>query len=185
MGRVAPLQEGFWAYGLLLPAYLLFGAFYLWPLLQGVWLSLREEDFLGRKASFAGLAQYLQVLQAPEFWASALRSLLFALMVVLLELGLGLLAALLVYRSYPGVALFRVLFFLTAAVPTAVAAVAWGWFLHPVGGVPELPPPGPRPGALPLAHPPGLGPSHLGGRHRLVGGGLHRHPPHRGPPEHP
>ncbi|GAA6736800.1 carbohydrate ABC transporter permease [Thermus oshimai] len=132
--RAAPLREGLWAYGFLLPAYLLFGAFYLWPLLQGVWLSLHEEDFLGRKAFFVGLAQYAQVLQAPEFWAGALRSLFFALMVVPLELGLGLLAALLVYRNYPGVALFRVLFFLTAAVPTAVAAVAWGWFLHPVGG---------------------------------------------------
>lgn len=132
--RKNSLEEGLWAYGLLLPAYVLLLLFYLLPLLQGVWFSLLQEDLLGRSARFVGLAHYLEALGRPEFWASVLRSLLFALAVVPLELGLGLLAALLVYRPYPGVGVFRVLFFLTAAVPTAVAAVAWGWFLHPVGG---------------------------------------------------
>ncbi|MCX7803528.1 MAG: sugar ABC transporter permease, partial [Meiothermus ruber] len=59
---------------------------------------------------------------------------LFAAIVVPVQLLLGLLAALMVARPFPGVALFRTLFFLTTAVPTAVAAVAWGWYLHPIGG---------------------------------------------------
>ncbi len=133
--RVARQRREFlWALALLLPAYLPLGLFLLLPLGEAVRLSLEQEDFFGRGRSFVGLANYLEVLAHPAFWQSVGLSLRFALIAAPLELFLGLLAALLVWRPYPGVGLFRTLFFLTAAVPTAVAAVAWGWFLHPVGG---------------------------------------------------
>ncbi|MGC8904637.1 carbohydrate ABC transporter permease [Thermus sp.] len=129
-GRRASLE----ALPFLLPAYGLFLLFMVLPVLQAIWLSLHRENLFGRGRAWAGLANYQEALSRPEFWKSALLTLKFALMVAPLELLLGLLAALLVWRPYPGVALFRTLFFLTTAVPTAVAAVAWGWFLHPVGG---------------------------------------------------
>ena len=118
----------------LLPAYALFLLFLVWPALEALWLSLHRENLFGRGREWVGLGNFQEVLARPEFWKSALLTLKFALVVAPLELVLGLLAALLVYRPYPGVAFFRTLFFLTTAVPTAVAAVAWGWFLHPVGG---------------------------------------------------
>jgi sn-glycerol 3-phosphate transport system permease protein len=127
-------KEEAWALGLVLPAFGLFFLFYVVPLGQAVWLSLHQEDLFGWDLRYSGLENYRQVLADPAFWKSVRTTLLFALMVVPLELLLGLLAALLVWRPYPGVAFFRTLFFLTTAVPTAVAAVAWGWFLHPVGG---------------------------------------------------
>ncbi|MDW8017978.1 MAG: sugar ABC transporter permease [Thermus sp.] len=122
------------AFPFLLPAYGLFLLFMVLPVLEALWLSLHREDLFGRGRTWVGLGNYLEVLSRPEFWKSVGLTLKFALIVAPLELLLGLLAALLVYRTYPGVALFRTLFFLTTAVPTAVAAVAWGWFLHPVGG---------------------------------------------------
>ncbi|WP_240695103.1 carbohydrate ABC transporter permease [Thermus tengchongensis] len=118
----------------LLPAYGLFLLFMVLPVVEALWLSLHQENLFGRGREWVGLGNYLEALARPEFWRSAWLTLKFALIVAPLELLLGLLAALLVYRAYPGVALFRTLFFLTTAVPTAVAAVAWGWFLHPVGG---------------------------------------------------
>ncbi|MEN2981127.1 MAG: sugar ABC transporter permease [Thermus sp.] len=122
------------AFPFLLPAYGLFLLFMVLPVLEALWLSLHREDLFGRGRAWVGLGNYLEALSRPEFWKSVGLTLKFALIVAPLELLLGLLAALLVYRAYPGVALFRTLFFLTTAVPTAVAAVAWGWFLHPVGG---------------------------------------------------
>ncbi|GAB5601679.1 sugar ABC transporter permease [Thermus sp. FJN-A] len=118
----------------LLPAYGLFLLFMALPVLEALWLSLHREDLFGRQRVWVGLANYLEVLSRPEFYRTVLLTLKFALMVAPLELLLGLGAALLVWRPYPGVGFFRTLFFLTTAVPTAVAAVAWGWFLHPVGG---------------------------------------------------
>ncbi|TBH17285.1 carbohydrate ABC transporter permease [Thermus thermamylovorans] len=128
------LRLGLEALPFLLPAYGLFLLFMILPVLDALWLSLHREDLFGRGREWVGPGNYLEALSRPEFWRSVGLTLQFALIVAPLELLLGLLAALLVYRAYPGVALFRTLFFLTTAVPTAVAAVAWGWFLHPVGG---------------------------------------------------
>ncbi|MDM7324720.1 MAG: sugar ABC transporter permease [Thermus sp.] len=118
----------------LLPAYGLFLLFMALPVLEAAWLSLHQENLFGRGRIWAGLENYREALLRPEFAKSFWITVKFALITAPLELVLGLLAALLVYRPYPGVALFRTIFFLTTAVPTAVAAVAWGWFLHPVGG---------------------------------------------------
>ncbi len=134
--RTRPLPLGGWAEALVLvlPGLVFLLLFTLWPALQAVWLSFHREDLLGVEREWVGLGNYLEALKDPGFQRAVARSFLFALMVLPLQLFLGLLAALLVARPFPGVALYRTLFFLTTAVPSAVAALAWGWFLHPVGG---------------------------------------------------
>lgn len=135
MGRnLAGLRPLLTALPFLLPAYAIFLVFEGYPILHALWLSFHAEDPFGREQRWVGLAHYTRVLSSPEFWQSVWVTAKFCLIVVPLQLTLGLLAALLVYRPYPGVVLFRTLFFLTTAVPTAVAAVAWGWLLHPEGG---------------------------------------------------
>ncbi len=108
--------------------------FMVWPTLNAFWLSFHREDLLGSERVWVGLANYAELLRDPAFWRSVGATFAFAAIVAPLQLLLGLLAALMVARPFPGVGLFRTLFFLTTAVPTAVAAIAWGWFLHPVGG---------------------------------------------------
>lgn len=119
---------------LLLPGLILLALFFIYPTLEAVWLSLHREDLFGRSQTFIGLANFQEILRQPEFRQSVAASFKFALIVAPLEVLLGLAAALMVARDFPGVAFFRTLFFLTTAVPTAVAAVAWSWFLHPIGG---------------------------------------------------
>ena len=119
---------------LLLPAVLLLSSFVVWPALSGALLSFQKEDLFGRSRAWAGLTNYLELANRPEFWSSVVTTLKFTLVVAPLELLLGLCAALLVWRAFAGVNFFRTIFFLTTAVPTSVAAVAWGWFLHPIGG---------------------------------------------------
>ncbi|WP_051195677.1 carbohydrate ABC transporter permease [Meiothermus rufus] len=108
--------------------------FMVWPTLNAFCLSFHREDLLGREQVWVGLANYAELLRDSAFWRSVGATFAFATIVAPLQLLLGLLAALMVARPFPGVGLFRTLFFLTTAVPTAVAAIAWGWFLHPVGG---------------------------------------------------
>jgi sn-glycerol 3-phosphate transport system permease protein len=83
---------------------------------------------------FVGLENYLEIFRTPENLRSAWQSFYFALIVAPLEIVLAFAAALLIARPFPGVALYRTLFFLTTAVPTGVAAIAWGWFLNPQTG---------------------------------------------------
>jgi sn-glycerol 3-phosphate transport system permease protein len=129
-------MRGEWLEGfiLLAPAILLLSSFIVWPAFYGAILSFQREDPFGKSREFAGFANYLELASRPEFLASMLTTLKFTLLVAPLELLLGLIAALLVWRPFAGSNFFRTLFFLTTAVPTSVAAVAWGWFLNPLSG---------------------------------------------------
>jgi sn-glycerol 3-phosphate transport system permease protein len=129
-------MNGEWLEGfiLLAPAILLLSSFIVWPAFYGAILSFQREDPFGKSREFAGFANYLELASRPEFLASMLTTLKFTLVVAPLELLLGLIAALLVWRPFVGSNFFRTLFFLTTAVPTSVAAVAWGWFLNPLSG---------------------------------------------------
>lgn len=126
--------EGLEATLLVVPGVVLMLLFIVWPTLNAFWLSFHRENLLGTSREWVGLANYTEMLKDPAFWRSVGATFAFAAIVAPVQLVLGLVAALMVARPFPGVGLFRTLFFLTTAVPTAVAAVAWGWFLHPVGG---------------------------------------------------
>jgi sn-glycerol 3-phosphate transport system permease protein len=125
-----------WLEGLVLvaPGVLLLGAFLLWPAFEAVTLSFQQQGLIGRDQRWVGLANYIELFSSSSSLQSAWASLRFALIVAPLELVLALGAALLIARPFPGVAVYRTIFFLTTAVPTSVAAVSWGWFLHPQGG---------------------------------------------------
>ncbi len=132
--RARLLGESLEAALLIGPGLVLLLLFIVWPTLNAFWLSFHRENLLGTRLEWVGLANYAEMLREPAFWRSVGATFLFAAIVAPVQLLLGLLAALMVARPFAGVAFFRTLFFLTTAVPTAVAAVAWGWFLHPIGG---------------------------------------------------
>jgi sn-glycerol 3-phosphate transport system permease protein len=119
---------------LLLPGIVLLGFFVVLPAIEAFVLSFQREGLLGRNRVFVGLENYLEIFRTPENLRSAWQSFYFALIVAPLEIVLAFAAALLIARPFPGVALYRTLFFLTTAVPTGVAAIAWGWFLNPQTG---------------------------------------------------
>jgi sn-glycerol 3-phosphate transport system permease protein len=119
---------------LLTPGVLLLGFFVVLPAIEAFILSFQREGLLGRNRVFVGLENYLEIFRTSENLKSAWQSLYFALIVAPLEIVLAFAAALLIARPFPGVALYRTLFFLTTAVPTGVAAIAWAWFLNPQTG---------------------------------------------------
>ncbi len=119
---------------LLSPGILLLAIFVVLPTIEAFVLSFQREGLLGRNRVFIGLENYLEIFRQPENLKSAWQSLYFALIVAPLEIVLAFAAALLISRPFPGVAIYRTLFFLTTAVPTGVAAIAWSWFLNPQTG---------------------------------------------------
>ncbi|MFN3267206.1 MAG: carbohydrate ABC transporter permease [Deinococcales bacterium] len=119
---------------LLLPAAVLLGFFVVFPTIEALVLSFQREGLLGRNRVFVGFDNYLEIFRTSENMKSAWQSIYFALIVAPLEIVLAFAAALLIARPFPGVALYRTLFFLTTAVPTGVAAIAWNWFLNPQTG---------------------------------------------------
>jgi len=122
-------------WGLLLPAASLLLLFTLWPAFQAILLAFQSEDPFGRGRFWVGLENFHELAHDLRFWNSVLLTLKFSTIVAFFEIALGLLGAVLLQYPVPGIGVFRTIFFMTTAVSTAVAAVAWGWFLHPVGGL--------------------------------------------------
>ena len=125
---------------LLLPALVLVGGVFLWPLLRYGWLSLQASSVLtGLIPVPNGGANWQRLLADARFWQDAAQTLRFAGLSLALELLLGLALALLLHRPLPRRGLVRALVLLPWALPTTVMALGWRWILNdpfgPLNGV--------------------------------------------------
>ncbi|MCJ2544186.1 sugar ABC transporter permease [Synechococcus bigranulatus str. 'Rupite'] len=133
MDKEGPAQRAwqqFWIpfgpYGFVLPALLLMGIATFWPMLQALYLSLTRYDLLSTP-TWIGLENYRRLLWDPLFWKALGNTLLYVALVVppLVWLPLGL--AILVNRPWPGIGLFRLLYYLPVVFSVVVAGLAWRW----------------------------------------------------------
>jgi multiple sugar transport system permease protein len=96
--------------------------FFVGPLIAVVWYSLTEWNLLSQQATFVGLDNYDDALFGnPDFWHVVRNSIVFAIGLVPLNMALALGLALALSRRFPGVVLFRTVFF----APVVTSAVAW------------------------------------------------------------
>src|SRR6476660_3364171 len=79
-------------YLFILPALVVFGAFVLWPLTQGVWLSLWNWDGLS-PATWAGVHNYTDIATDPELRGAFLHSVFLLLFWTVAPIVLGLFLA--------------------------------------------------------------------------------------------
>ena len=102
-----------------------------YPALVTAWQSFRELDLLiPNLTGFAGLSNYLTVLQSGEFWQSVRRSFVIVALVLPLELTIGLAAALLLNEKFAGRSIVRTLAILPWFLPPIVIGFMWGWILN-------------------------------------------------------
>jgi multiple sugar transport system permease protein len=107
-----------------LPLVLLTAAFILIPVGGTFFTSLyRDVTFLPK--AFVGLQNYLHLFSDLRFWLSLRFTLLFVLVSVALELGFGLMFALLLNETMPGRGLLRTVVLVPWAIPIAVSARVW------------------------------------------------------------
>ena len=131
-GGEGDLSEQGFAFLLLSPAALLIVVVVLVPLIITFVYTLTDMNLLSdTKGRFVGLANYGAVLGSSWFWESLGRTLYFTFVSLILEVGLGLLFALLLAGSFPGVGALRALVILPWAIPTNVSGALWKWILHP------------------------------------------------------
>jgi len=104
---------------------------FLWPWVHYCWLSLHASSLLtGLAAIPNGGANWQRLLQDGRFWQDALQTVRFAGVSVGLELGLGLLMALLLHRPSRGRGLLRAFVLIPWALPGTVMALGWRWILN-------------------------------------------------------
>jgi len=135
---LARLSDGrHWAWLLLFPAIAMMTAVILYPTVSGIVLSFREMRLtrpdLG--TGFVSLAHYAALLRDGVFWVALRNTVLWVTATVVIELSLGLAAALALNREVPGGRVLGVLILLPWFLPSVVAANMWALLLDPRLGV--------------------------------------------------
>lgn len=124
-------REELIAYALLTPWLLGFLIFTAGALVFSLGISFFSTDLLS-PAKFVGLENYRQLLFEDElFWQALKVTTLYTLGVVPLQVGLGLLVALLLNQKIFGIGVWRTIFYLPSVVSGVAVAMIWIWFFQP------------------------------------------------------
>ena len=121
--------------GYLVPALVVFAAFFFVPLARSIYLSFQRSDLFGRPRGFVGGEHYARLFTDPGFGKTLLVTFGFTLLTVVPAMAIGLVLALLLQQRIRGVRFFRTAFALPFAFSVATAAVIFGVMLNPATGV--------------------------------------------------
>jgi raffinose/stachyose/melibiose transport system permease protein len=123
------------AYLYVLPGFLIFGLFILWPILDTVRFSFYEWDGI-REPVFTGLSNFYHLILDDETFHTALwNNLKFMLFYTLFPIAVGLLlTALMTRRQLRGLSIFRAGLFVPYVMSMIVVGVVWRWIYNPAFG---------------------------------------------------
>ena len=115
---------------LLAPSLVLLGGLVVFPVLYNVWLSLFDKHAFMPVQAFVGLRHYRYFASDPEFWTSFYYGSVYAGVTMVLQLGVGVPAALLLNEAFRGRNLLRGFVLFPYMIPTIVAVILWKWLLN-------------------------------------------------------
>lgn len=122
--RRKPTSDGWWPVLFVGPLLIGVFTFYIYPIVDNLYISFTKQSAFGTKYTFVGLDNYKAIVTKPEMWTSLLNTLIYT-GVLLLGVPIAVILASLIAK--PGLrfaSLYRVAFFAPyLAMPTAIALV--------------------------------------------------------------
>lgn len=100
-----------------------------------IYLSLYKTNKMGEAKLFVGLGNYTELLSSASFRNSLKVTLIFVVIVVLGSMLLGLIAAVLCNKAFPGIRFFSTAYALPMAIASSSAAMIFQIMLHPSVGI--------------------------------------------------
>ncbi len=132
--RYEPGQRPWTAYLYILPSFLIYVFFVLWPIFDTLRFSFYDWDGFSTPV-FTGLGNYIRLLEDKVFHIALRNNLMFIVFYTLFPIGLGLfLTALMTRRRLRGLSFFRAGFFVPYVMSMVVVGVVWRWIYNPVFG---------------------------------------------------
>ena len=122
-------------YFYLVPSMLIFAVFLFYPFFKTIYLSLYKTNKMGEAKLFVGLENYKALLSSPSFHNSLKVTLIFVSVVVIGSMFLGLVAAVLCNKAFPGIMFFSTAYALPMAIASSSAAMIFQIMLHPAVGI--------------------------------------------------
>lgn len=130
LGRRARLT--YW--GMLAPALILL-FLSLYPFVQGIYTALTNRKLYLPTETFIGLGNFVALAGTPLFWTALGNTLLYAALVLVIQIPLGLGLALLLDVPTKVRAFFRTTIVLPLLIPPVVAGLMWKTMMQPQSGV--------------------------------------------------
>ncbi|SEG91992.1 multiple sugar transport system permease protein/raffinose/stachyose/melibiose transport system permease protein [Nonomuraea solani] len=119
-----------------LPFFVSFVLFLLWPTVYGIWMSFTDRDLAaGTEPKMVGFANYAEALTDPMVWTTFGNTVLFTVLTTVPLILLALVAALLVNLGLPGQWVWRMSFFLPYLLASTVVSLIWKWLYNPELGL--------------------------------------------------
>ncbi|NLK08054.1 MAG: sugar ABC transporter permease [Firmicutes bacterium] len=128
------LKKDKWAYIFLLPSFILFGTFFLFPVVWSVFLSLIDYQIWG--SEFIGLDNYRMIATDRIFWVSLRNNFFYALGVVPLWLGKALIISALIFPFRKSIqTFFKAVFYMPHITSAVIISMIWLWIYNPPFGL--------------------------------------------------
>ena len=123
-------NERLFPYLLAVPALVVICALTIFPVLYNFYLSAYQKHAFLPAKTFVGLSNYINLMNDKEFWTSFLNGVVYSAATIVLQIVLGLLAALLLNKQFRGRDLLRGVVFFPYLMPTVVVVILWKWLLN-------------------------------------------------------
>jgi raffinose/stachyose/melibiose transport system permease protein len=115
----------------LLPAFILFFIFVLYPIIQSVYYSMFNWKGFGPAVDFVGVENFKKILTDRVFLIALRNGLLIVTFSLLFQLPLSMFLAVMVARDLPGRAFFRTVFFMPYVLSEVITAYIWLFLFNP------------------------------------------------------
>lgn len=118
----------------LLPAFVIYVVFAIFPILQSFYYSLMEWDGF-TEMTFVGIDNFIKLFEDPLFWNSVKNNIFVVIASVLGQVPIALFIALLLNRKMKGVKFFRTVGFLPVVLSTVVISLTWSLIYNSENGM--------------------------------------------------
>ena len=133
-GLSARDQERLLGYALIIPAFFFIVGLIAYPALWAIYFSFTDK-VVGQVEHFVGIANYIWVLNWPDFGRMILNTIVLVVFAVAIKTFVGMTMALALNEEFVARSLVRGLLFLPWTVPSFVAGLIWRWLYDDQNGL--------------------------------------------------
>ncbi|MEG8278393.1 carbohydrate ABC transporter permease [Streptomyces sp. AHA2] len=126
------------AIGFLAPLIVYLAAFYIFPLLRNIELSLHDYTpvaFVQGNAQFVGFDNFTEIFTSSTFGTALRNTVLFTVVSIVFQFTIGLGLAVYFRKAFPLSRLLRALFLVPWLLPLIVSGSTWAWLMNSENGV--------------------------------------------------
>ena len=128
------IRENFAGYLFIAPQILLFLVFLVYPIIEGIRLSLYKINY--QSETFVGLANYQKLFSDPVFVKSIINTVIFVLFIVALTVVFAMFVASAIFdKNAKYVSIIRGAYYIPVMVSMVVMSMIWSFLLNPANGL--------------------------------------------------